>query len=119
VAALAEAPLRRRALEKQGMTREQELELLIQEQQADDIYTVSSGISGRISLDGSVSSGEPVSELVGIVDGQILSFLPRSRESLFLVSLKHASFDAYNNKGCRCRQCKNFMAEYRRAKRAA
>jgi hypothetical protein len=113
-------PLRRRALERQGMTREQELELLVQEQQADDIYAISRP-AREISFDApsSTRSWLSVGNFIAEVDGQVVSFLPRRQESLFFVSFKHASFDAYNNHGCRCRPCKNFMAEYRRAKRAA
>ena len=115
-------PLRRRALERQGMTREQELELLVQEQQADDVYAISRPAK-QVSLNGAapgISSGEEtVADFIGVVEGQVVSFLPRSEASVFLVSFKHASFDAYNNHGCRCRRCKNFMAEYRRNKRRA
>lgn len=115
----AEQPLRRRALERQGLTPEVELQLLIQEQQADDVYFV--GKQPKVvSLDSPAPKGDGVvSDFVGVIEGQIVSFLPRGEESLFLISVNHASFDAYNNKGCRCRQCKTFMAEYRRQKRAA
>jgi hypothetical protein len=127
MAALAEAPLRRRALERQGMTEEMELKLLIQEQEADDVFFVSRppkevsldapfGSKGKTMIRGSVF----LSDFVGVTeDGALISFLPRSEESVFLVSFKHCTFDAYNNHGCRCRPCKSFMAEYRRQKRAA
>lgn len=119
-------PLRRRALERQGMTEEIELQLLIQEQEADDVFFISRP-QREESLDGPVRAGGrlggaigAVSEYIGVTDeGEIVSFLPRSNDSLFLVRINHATFDAYNNHSCRCRLCKSFMAEYRRQKRAA
>lgn len=118
-------PLRRRALEKQGMTPKQELELLVQEQKADDTFRVDR--PARVSsFEDPTPTGEgfgTFADLIGVVDGEIVSFLPRfysdSVFSVFIAPSRHATFDAYNNKGCRCRQCKAFMAEYRRQKRAA
>jgi hypothetical protein len=125
----ATKPLRRRALERQGMTEEVELELLIQEQQVDDTDFVRPQEGLRVvSFDSPAPligmhtshAEDAVANFVSVnEDGEIVSFLPRSAESVFLVSFKHSTFDAYNNHGCRCRQCKFFMAEYRRQKRAA
>lgn len=120
----AVAPLRRRALERQGLTPETEMQLLIQEQEADDVFFVRHEANRPetfMSFDGFVSgSRDLVSDFIAEVDGEVVSYLPRSmNESLFCVSFRHSTFDAYNNKGCRCRQCKSFMAEYRRQKRAA
>jgi hypothetical protein len=114
----ATKPLRRRALERQGMTEEVELELLIQEQEVDDVYWISRPPK-EVSFDGPAPQWGLVSDFVAEIEGEVVSFLPRSDESVFLVSFKHSTFDAYNNHGCRCRPCKSFMAGYRRQKRAA
>lgn len=122
MSALAEAPLRRRALERAGMSPEQELELLIQEQTADDTYFVRKP-AGERQLDGAVS------ELIGVeydfdrfdseAPGVVISYLPREEESLFSICVKHGIRSTYTNLLCRCVPCKGAEATYQRERRAA
>jgi hypothetical protein len=122
MSALAEAPLRRRALERSGMTPEQELELLIQEQAADDTYFVRKA-AGECQLDGGVS------ELVGVTydfdsfdseaQGEVISYLPREEDSLFSSHVKHGLRSTYTNLKCKCVACRAAESAYQRERRAA
>lgn len=122
MSALAEAPLRRRALERAGMSPEQELELLIQEQTADDTFFVRKA-AGERQLDGAVS------ELIGLeydfdafdpdAQGEMVSFLPREEDSLFSICITHGVRSTYTNLLCRCVPCKGAEAMYQRERRAA
>jgi hypothetical protein len=119
----------RRTLERRGMTPDEELELLIAEQQADDVYFVRKPL-GEISLEAPAPGGfeGSVSDYIGLefdfdafdpdASGEVVSYLPRSEESLFAVGFPHGTFNAYNNHKCRCTKCKSFFADYRRRKRA-
>jgi hypothetical protein len=138
MSALAEAPLRRRTLERTGMTPEQELELelLISEQEADDTYFVRKPV-GEVSLDrpalssGFIErySGDPTFfDFVGIeydfdsfgphAQGQFVDFLPRERESLFAVGVKHGVRSTYTNLKCRCTPCRAANSAFIRERRA-
>ncbi len=120
------APPRRRVLERTGMTPEQELELLVREQTADDTFSVRKP-AGEIHFSGTVA------EQVGVeydfdsfdaeASGEIVSFLPREEESLFSVGIPHGVRSTYTNLKCRCPLCSaanaKFIRENRAAKRAA
>lgn len=120
MAAIAVAPLRRRTLERQGMTPEEELQLLVQEQKADDTYIVYRP-NWTVSLDGPATGAEGiVSDYLGTdEDGELINFLPRERSALTMPALiPHGTLGGYNNHKCRCCKCRAAVAEYRRNKRA-
>ncbi len=119
MAALAEAPLRRRALERKGMTPEEELDLLIREQKADDEAWTVSRPENVVSLDAQTPSGEAcIGDLIGVDDlGERFCFLPHSVSPLTPSNFAHG-YGGYTKHGCRCRQCKDGNAAYRRARRS-
>lgn len=115
---LAVAPLRRRALERKGMTPEEELQLLIQEQAKDDeTYSVSRP-EHVVSMDSPLPSGHgTISDLIGVDDeGDFHCYLPNPGAS-FPSGFPHG-YGGYTKHGCRCRQCKNGNAAYRRQRRS-
>lgn len=115
----AVAPLRRRALERIGMSPEQEMELLEREQKADDTYFVDRK-EGEISLDAPAPNGlGKVGDLLGRdEEGQIVCFMALPANGIFDPSA-HGSLYAYQRLGCRCNKCKGARAEYQRNYRAA
>jgi len=119
VSALAVAPLRRRALERKGMTPEEELELLIQEQARDDETWIIRHPENIASLDSPRMGGEGTNhDFIGVdEDGHIFSFLENPISPWAHNSLKHG-YGGYTKYGCRCRKCKDGNAAYRRARRA-
>lgn len=119
LAATVARPRRRRSLERATMTPEEELELLVAEQQADDTHFIRKQL-GEISYDGPAPRLDGnVEDYVGVdEDGAFVSFLVGAGESLFSVNVPHATFNAYNNLKCRCLKCRKFMTEYRRLRRA-
>ena len=121
---LAAAPLRRRTLERQGMTPEQELELLVREQQADDTYFIDRK-EGEISLnaptpDGRVSMGD----LIGVgEEGETLVFFrPHSDTRFDDQKTQHGTIYGYRRLRCRCVPCtvaqSKAVREYRARKKA-
>jgi len=143
----AEPRLSRRTLERQGMTPEQELALLIQEQADDDTSYASTERGREWSLDAPApgsDGGSVGDEMVGrdpwsLVDdaidlgldptevayaGDIVDSIP-SRGGLFgggLVdpnAIPHATAGAYQNHKCRCVPCTKAWATYKRERRAA
>jgi hypothetical protein len=146
MAALATRPRRLTALERTLMTPEQELERLILEQEADDIYWVrpqDSGVSLDMSYMSQVHDGPPrlVGEMVGrdpwdLVDAAIdlgldpteLAFAgdlvdclqPRRGDVLTDPrNTDHGTINAYANAKCRCLKCRAANAQYMRDYRAA
>lgn len=129
MAALAEAPLRRRALERKGMTPEEELDLLIREQTADDTHFVARN-PRDISLDTTSPNGDlSLADLIGVnEDGEVVVFDVRAtngrrrpmgqRGSLCdLSQVPHGTLGGYNNHKCRCVKCRAAVCEYRRKQR--
>lgn len=130
----AERPSRR-MLERQGMTPEQELELLIIEQQADDTYRISRPMH-EISFDAPApgSTEGTVTDVVGVEydfagladgdydDPKIVSFLPREETNISSSNVPHGTTGGYRNHKCRCVPCtsaqRKAVAEYR-ARRSA
>lgn len=114
----------RRALERTAMTPEQELELLIAEQQADDTYYVDRP-AGEISLDAPAPSGDgTLGDLVGYDDsGELVCFAPVPRASSPIGNAgQHGTIYAYMRLRCRCAPCtdanSSYMRMYRARKRA-
>lgn len=140
IAAPAAKPPTRRMLEKQGMTREQELDLLIREQAADDTHRQDHETRGGVSLDAPASGGTVGSEYVGydpweLVDdcidlgldpaevaysGPIVEEMPRRRGDVLTdpQSLPHGTKNGYVNHKCRCPHCTTAWNEYMAAYRA-
>lgn len=114
----AARPRGRRSLERSGMTPEEELELLIAEQQADDVYTISPP-HGQVSLDAAAPDGKGiVADLIGVTeDGEIVSFF-RPVSLLADVTQTPHGYGGYTKYGCRCLKCRKANADYRREYRA-
>lgn len=118
VAAPAAKPLSRRTLERSGMTPEQELELLIAEQKRDDTDRVDRP-SFVISLDAPTPDGKSTMlDLVGYdEDGQLVSFIPGTRDCYDPRAITHGTRGAYTKFGCKCPPCRkansDYIAEYR------
>lgn len=111
---------RRRTLERTGMTPEQELELLIREQEADDTFYVDRP-SHIISLDASSPAGEgTLADLIGYdpETGEQIVCFPLPATPPLANADQHGTNYAYMNLKCRCRPCKDanssYMREYRR-----
>lgn len=141
---LARPPLRRRSLERTAMTPEQELELLIAEQQADDTYFIDRP-SHIISLDAPAPHGEgAIGDLIGFdpwpaIDSMIdagldpLDYDLDSDELLVMLPLpatppladvsQHGTIYAYRRLRCRCVPCTAAQAkavrEYRASRKRA
>lgn len=111
--------LSRRSLERQGMTPEEELELLIAEQQADDTHIIRKPLN-ELSLDAPAPGGLGlVSDFIGVdEDGEIISFLPREEGLIAGSKIPHGTRGGYTNYRCRCNPCRSANAEYVRARRA-
>jgi hypothetical protein len=145
-AVMAPRAPRRRTLERMGMTPEQELELLIREQEADDTHYVD--VPGwQVSLDASAPSGEGGTigdELIGrdpweLVDsaidlglnpaplaysGDLVDSMPPRRGLLVgglidPLNIPHATAGGYQNHKCRCVPCTAAWATYKRERRVA
>lgn len=133
-AVTAVRPLRRRSLERTGMTPEQELELLVAEQQKDDTYYVDRH-PGEISLDarGPGGTGSTISDYVGVDEEGDLVIFGAPRGSLRRVlgatpsfadprSITHGTIYSYRRLGCKCSPCRAAQAkavsEYRANRRA-
>lgn len=106
------------------MTPEQELELLVSEQQADDTYFVDRP-PFVISLDAPAPHGEgTVADYVGRdEEGELVSFIGATSPALSDVrSIKHGTIYAYRRLECRCRKCRTAQSEavaaYRARRRA-
>jgi hypothetical protein len=142
-AATAIAPPRRRTLERTGMTPEQELELLISEQRADDTHYVDVPGS-QVSLDSPAPSGEGGTigdEMIGrdpwdLVDacidlglepaevafsGDLVDNMPLRRGGVLTDPRKinHGTINGYTNHKCKCAHCRGAWAKYLREYRAA
>lgn len=123
MSALAVAPLTRRTLERRGMTPEQELELLINEQQADDTFYVDRP-SGEISLDAPAPHGEgTIGDLLAYdEEGELLVMLPLPATPPLADANQHGTIYSYKRLSCRCLKCKaaqaSFMREYRARKKS-
>ena len=121
--AVAARPLRRRTLEREGMTPEQELELLIAEQKADDTYFVDRP-SFVLSLDAPSPSGDgAIGDLIGRdEEGDLISFVGSAPAFAPDTTIPHGNRGRYTKYGCRCRPCKAansaFIREYRKGRRA-
>ena len=106
------------------MTPEQELELLIAEQQADDTYYVDRR-EGEVSLDAPSPDGKSsLGDLIGVdEDGELIVFFrPYSDTAFDTQKSQHGTLYGYRRLGCRCVPCKRanacYMREYRAARRA-
>ena len=145
VIAPASPRLSRRTLERTGMTREQELELLMQEQAADDTpYLTTPG--WQVSLDAPVDDGHGTASSVGAemvgrdpwplveaaVDlrldpaelayaGDLVDYLPPRRGEALSDPRKipHGTAGGYTNHKCKCSRCRGAYAALRRQGRAA
>lgn len=122
--ATAVRPRRRRSLERMAMTPEQELELLIAEQHADDTYYVDRH-EGEISLDAPSPDGHStLGDMIGVdEDGELIVFFSAHSGTAFDTQRsQHGSLYGYRRLGCRCAPCKRanatYMREYRAARRA-
>lgn len=123
-AVLAPPRRSRRTLEREGMTPEQELELLIAEQKADDTYFIDRP-AGEISIDAPAPNGEgTIGDMIGYdEEGELVVFMPLPPTSSPIGNAsQHGTIYAYARLKCKCRPCKNAKAAYereRRRKRAA
>jgi hypothetical protein len=121
-ATLAAAPLRRRTLERTGMTPEQELELLIVEQRKDDNYFIDRE-NGMYSLDAPWGETTTLLDLVGVDDeGEIVVCF---RPEVLLgnpQSLTHGLRSTYVKHECRCKKCSKanstYISKYRARRQA-
>lgn len=117
--ALAPRALKRRTLERMGMTPEQELELLIAEQQADDTYFIDRP-SHIISIDAPAPNGEgTIGDLIGYDPDteELITAFPLPPTPPMANASQHGSIYAYARLKCRCRPCKDAKATYEREKR--
>lgn len=133
-ATMAAAPLRRRALERKGMTPEEELDLLIREQQADDTYFIGRP-EGDISLDVPAPGGcDYIRDLIGVDEDGELFIGSAARSSIspikvrlgsggVLGSVRHGTIYGYRRQRCRCCKCRKAQAdsvrEYRTWKKSS
>lgn len=96
------------------MTPEEELALLIEEQRQDDTHIVwpdrkqPDRSMKTISLDALAPGmhGATFGDLIGVdEDGEIISFLPRSRGFAMGRHIPHGTPGGYTNHGCKCPRC--------------
>lgn len=103
-------------LEVNGMTHKEELELLMQEQQADDTPRI-------IPQENTVSLS--IGDLVGVdEEGAVISFFKPSNDHAFMTGgTPHGTIYAYRRLKCKCDACKAAQAksvrEYRAARKQA
>jgi hypothetical protein len=119
-AVMAPRAPRRRTLERMGMTPEQELELLIREQEADDTFYVDRP-SHIISIDAPSPTGEgTLADLIGYdpETGEQLVCFPLPATPPLANASQHGTEYAYNRLGCKCAPCREAAASGRRARRA-
>jgi hypothetical protein len=113
---MASLATKRRTLERGEMTREEELELLIAEQAADDTYHIRQP-EGVLSLQSAAPAAfeGTIEDYIGVDEtGSLVSFLPRVEESLFSVGFVHGTLTAYKKRKCRCTKCRAANAEWKR-----
>lgn len=102
------------------MTREEELARLILEQERDDNYFQRPERHVVLSLDAPAGFSEGgdlgvIGDLIGAdEDGQIVSFLPRSRGWAMGRFIPHGTKGGYVNHGCKCAPCTAAAAAYQR-----
>lgn len=116
---------RRRTLERTAMTPEQELELLIAEQQADDTYFIDRP-AGEISLDAPSPDGRStISDLIGVDEegNLVVFFRPHSDTAFDVQKMQHGTIYGYRRLRCRCFRCTTAqaiaVADYRARRKAA
>jgi hypothetical protein len=105
------------------MTPEEELELLIAEQQADDTFFVDRP-AGEISLDAPAPNGEgTIGDMIGYdEEGELAVFMPLPPASSPIGNAsQHGTIYAYKRLECRCVPCKAanaaYLAAYRKRRR--
>ena len=101
------------------MTREEELQRLIEEQRKDDTYEVRPERHVSFSLDATLPGSTELTfaDVVGIdVDGQVRIFAPRPMGHVLVGSkIPHGTSGGYTNWKCRCASCrKAHTAEWMR-----